>query len=82
MPTDPTYGSLNLSQAVLLCCYELFGALGTYEPPVEKSQPGKMIEVVIEVGGRPLSSFGCDGVSSMRERMRLMCTSSVFVSPK
>jgi tRNA/rRNA methyltransferase len=27
------------SQAVLLCCYELFSALGTYEPPVEKSVP-------------------------------------------
>lgn len=32
------------------------------EATVEKSQPGKMIEVVVEVGGRPLSSFGCDGV--------------------
>jgi len=32
------------------------------EATVEKSTPGKMIEVVVEVGGRPLSSFGCDGV--------------------
>jgi len=32
------------------------------EATIEKSQPGKMIEVVVEVGGRPLSSFGCDGV--------------------
>ena len=39
IPVHPDYASLNLSQAVLLCCYELFGALGTYEPPVEKSQP-------------------------------------------
>lgn len=28
------------------------------------------------------SIVGFEGVSSMRERMRLMCTSSVFVSPK
>ncbi len=32
------------------------------EATVEKSTPGKMVEVVIEVGGRPLSTFGCDGV--------------------
>ena len=32
------------------------------EATVEKASPGKMVEVVIEVGGRPLSSFGCDGV--------------------
>ncbi len=39
VPTDSEYGSLNLSQAVLLCCYELYTALGSYEPPVEKSAP-------------------------------------------
>jgi tRNA/rRNA methyltransferase len=39
IPVHPDYTSLNLSQAVLLCCYELFTALGTYEPPVEKSLP-------------------------------------------
>jgi len=39
IPVHPDYTSLNLSQAVLLCCYELFSALGTYEPPVEKSLP-------------------------------------------
>jgi len=32
------------------------------EATIEKSMPGKMVEVVIEVGGRPLSTFGCDGV--------------------
>ena len=42
IPVDPDYTSLNLSQAVLLCCYELFSALGTYEPPVEKSEPAQM----------------------------------------
>ncbi len=39
IPVHPDYTSLNLSQAVLLCCYELYCALGTYEPPVEKSPP-------------------------------------------
>ncbi len=39
IPVHPDYTSLNLSQAVLLCCYELYGSLGTYEPPLEKSLP-------------------------------------------
>ena len=39
IPVHPDYTSLNLSQAVLLCCYELYSALGSYEPPVEKSLP-------------------------------------------
>lgn len=29
---------------------------------VEKADPARMLEVVVEVDGRPLSSFGCDGV--------------------
>jgi len=32
------------------------------EAALEKSDPARMIEVVIEVDGRPLSSFGCDGL--------------------
>lgn len=32
------------------------------EATVEKGDRDRMIEVVIEVDGRPLSSFGCDGV--------------------
>jgi NAD+ kinase len=32
------------------------------EASVEKASRERMIEVVIEVDGRPLSSFGCDGV--------------------
>jgi tRNA/rRNA methyltransferase len=39
IPVHPAYTSLNLAQAVLLCCYELYCALGAYEPPVEKSAP-------------------------------------------
>ncbi len=32
------------------------------EATVEKAQRERMIEVVLGVDGRPLSSFGCDGV--------------------
>jgi len=32
------------------------------EATVEKADRDRMIEVVVEVDGRPLSSFGCDGV--------------------
>jgi NAD+ kinase len=32
------------------------------EAALEKVEPPKMLEVVIEVDGRPLSTFGCDGV--------------------
>ncbi len=32
------------------------------EATVEKSTRSRMVEVVLEVDGRPLSSFGCDGV--------------------
>ncbi len=32
------------------------------EATVEKTDRERMIEVVVEVDGRPLSSFGCDGV--------------------
>lgn len=39
IPVAPSYTSINLAQAVMICCYELFAARGTYEPPVEKSAP-------------------------------------------
>jgi len=41
---------------------EVYRTWALNEATVEKSIPGKMVEVVIEVGGRPLSTFGCDGV--------------------
>jgi len=37
IPTHPGYPSLNLAQAVLLCCHELFLSADIYEAPVEKS---------------------------------------------
>jgi tRNA/rRNA methyltransferase len=36
IPTSPEYGSLNLAQAVLIVCYELFLIKGNYQPPGEK----------------------------------------------
>lgn len=36
IPSSPDYPSLNLAQAVLICCYELFLADGRYAPPEEK----------------------------------------------
>ncbi len=37
IPTSADCPSLNLSQAVLICCYELFVLAGIYQPPEEKS---------------------------------------------
>lgn len=37
IPSEPAYASINLSQAVMICCYELYLAAGTYEPIEEKS---------------------------------------------
>lgn len=37
IPTTSEFSSLNVSQAVMICCYELFVAAGNYTPPVEKS---------------------------------------------
>jgi tRNA/rRNA methyltransferase len=37
IPTAPDYTSLNLAQAVMICCYEVFLATGQYVPAEEKS---------------------------------------------
>ena len=39
IPVDAGYTSINLSQAVLITCYEFFTASGRYEPPHEKAPP-------------------------------------------
>ena len=39
IPVDEVYTSINLSQAVLITCYEFFTASGRYEPPHEKAPP-------------------------------------------
>lgn len=40
----------------------LYSTWALNEATVEKASRERMLEVVIEVDGRPLSSFGCDGV--------------------
>lgn len=35
IPSAPAYSSLNLAQAVMICCYELYVASGQYTPPRE-----------------------------------------------
>ena len=37
IPTTLDFKSLNIAQAVLICCYEIFLAFGTYEPIMEMS---------------------------------------------
>lgn len=37
IPTTDDFKSLNIAQAVLICCYEIFLAFGEYEPIIEKS---------------------------------------------
>ncbi len=37
IPSSGAYPSLNLAQAVLVCCYELFTAADVFEPPAEPS---------------------------------------------
>ena len=39
IPVDEGYTSINLAQAVLITCYELFTASGRYHPPQEKAPP-------------------------------------------
>lgn len=41
---------------------EVYRGWALNEASVEKSAPARMLEVVLEVDGRPISTFGCDGV--------------------
>ncbi|WP_458864609.1 hypothetical protein, partial [Enterococcus faecium] len=40
----------------------IFETWALNEATVEKASRERMLEVVMEVDGRPLSSFGCDGI--------------------
>jgi NAD+ kinase len=51
-----------LDVAVMVDGREVFSTWALNEATVEKASRERMLEVVIEVDGRPLSSFGCDGV--------------------
>ncbi|WP_286343287.1 NAD kinase [Frondihabitans sucicola] len=51
-----------LQVAVLVDGATVYETWALNEATVEKAARERMLEVVIEVDGRPLSSFGCDGV--------------------
>jgi NAD+ kinase len=53
---------LTLDVSVLLEGNEVYRSWALNEAAVEKSAREKMLEVVVEIDGRPLSSFGCDGI--------------------
>lgn len=53
---------LTLDVRVLVAGKEVYRTWALNEATVEKSAAEKMLEVVLEVDSRPLSSFGCDGI--------------------
>jgi NAD+ kinase len=53
---------MTLSVRVKLGKKVIYESWALNEATVEKASRERMLEVVIEVDGRPLSSFGCDGV--------------------
>jgi NAD+ kinase len=53
---------LTLDVSVFVNRDLIFHTWALNEATVEKGTAQKMIEVVIEIDGRPLSSFGCDGI--------------------
>jgi NAD+ kinase len=53
---------LTLDVTVLLEGKEVYRSWALNEAAVEKSAREKMLEVVVEIDSRPLSSFGCDGI--------------------
>ena len=53
---------LTLDVKVLVGGKEVFRTWALNEATVEKSTAEKMLEVVVEIDRRPLTSFGCDGI--------------------
>lgn len=53
---------LTLEVSVIVDGTEVFRTWALNEATVEKSARERMLEVVLEVEGHPLSSFGCDGI--------------------
>ena len=60
IPSDATYTSLNLAQAVLILCYELFLVQGQFEPIQEKSElaPAKMKNQMLKMWRQYLLDIG------------------------
>lgn len=53
---------LTLDVSVLVDGQEIYKTWALNEATVEKSTAEKMLEVVVEIEERPLTSFGCDGI--------------------
>ena len=60
IPSSPEYLSINLAQAVMICCYELFLASGIAVPPAEFSPEAcsAMREKMFELWREALMSIG------------------------
>jgi len=60
IPSSPAHASLNMAQAVMVCCYELFVAAGSYEPPREKSDaaPSELRERMFALWRETLLQIG------------------------
>ncbi|MDD5521284.1 MAG: RNA methyltransferase [Kiritimatiellae bacterium] len=60
IPTSDEFKSLNVAQAVLVCCYEIFIAYDTYEPIQEKSPeaPSEVRERMFEIWRDTLLTIG------------------------
>ncbi len=53
---------LTLDVRVLVAGKEVFRTWALNEATVEKSAAERMLEVIVEIDKKPLSSFGCDGI--------------------
>jgi len=72
IPSHPDYPSLNLSQAVLLCCHELFVASGEYEAPEEQTPPAdhRALERMFSCWRESLTDIGFCPEEKMDHMMR------------
>lgn len=60
IPSSPQYSSLNLSQAVMICCYEIFLATGHFQPAGEHhpEAPAVMRERMVAMWDDMLREIG------------------------
>lgn len=60
IPTSTEVSSLNVAQAAMVCCYELFVAAGSFEPPEEKSEeaPSELRERMFSLWRQTLLQIG------------------------
>ena len=71
IPSSTWYSSLNLSQAVLICCYEIFLANGHYEPPQEfhPEAPHAMRERFFSIWRGLMTEIGFFGADTSEHMM-------------